>query len=60
MAAKYGILIGNIWNFDESGSVLGIGIKNKVLIGISRKQAFSAQDGNSEWAIIIEAIRSTG
>jgi hypothetical protein len=60
MLAKYGILIEDVWNFDESGSAIGVGIKNKVLVSVSRKEAFSAQDGNKEWASAIEAIRSTG
>ncbi len=45
---------------DESGSAIGMEQRSKVILPIEEKEAFSKQDGNREWATLVECIRVIG
>jgi hypothetical protein len=55
--AKYGILESDIWNFDETGFLMGL-IAAVLVITSSdgRGKAKKVQPGNREWVIVIQAV----
>jgi hypothetical protein len=59
--AKYGIRSDDIWNFDETGFMMGIIMAGMVITG-SEKQGRpkSVQPGNREWITVIQAINAEG
>ena len=59
--AKYGILDEDIFNFDETGFIIGmIGSTLVVTRADRRGKAKSVQPGNREWSTAIECINSQG
>lgn len=61
MVAKYGILESDIWNFDETGFMMGV-ISSAMVITTSdgRGKAKMMQPGNQEWATVIQGVNSQG
>ena len=61
MMAKYGIQEEDLYNFDETGFMIGQIISSMVVTRSDRRgKAKSVQPGNREWAIVIECINSLG
>ena len=59
--AKYGILGSDIYNFDETGFLMGILSHAKVLTTSDRKdRPRTKQPGNREWVSVIQAICADG
>lgn len=58
--AKYGILDEDIFNFDETGYMLGIASTTKVVTSVDRPKPKQIQPGNREWATAIECVNSRG
>jgi hypothetical protein len=59
--AKYGILDGDTYNFDETGFMMGVGAPKTVVTGADKRgQAKSIQPGNRQWATGIELISGDG
>jgi hypothetical protein len=59
--AKYGIRSDNLWNFDETGFIMGIIASGMVVTGSERLgRPKSAQPGNREWITIIQTINAEG
>ncbi|KAK7571520.1 hypothetical protein V3481_018732 [Fusarium oxysporum f. sp. vasinfectum] len=59
--AKYGIRSGDIWNFDETGFMMGIIMAGMVVTGSERQgRPKSVQPGNREWITVIQAINAEG
>ena len=58
---KYGIVESDIWNFDETGFMMGI-ISSSLVVTSSegRGRAKAVQPGNREWATVIQGVQSTG
>lgn len=61
MMAKYGIQPEDLYNFDETGFMMGM-ITSSVVVTRSdrRGKAKSVQPGNREWATVIECINASG
>lgn len=61
MVAKHGILESDIWNFDETGFLMGQ-ISSTLVVTSSegRGKAKKIQPGNREWVTVIQAIQSGG
>jgi hypothetical protein len=61
VVAKHGILESDIWNFDETGFLMGQ-ISSTLVITSSdgRTKAKKIQPGNREWVTAIQAVRSDG
>ena len=58
---KYGILLEDIYNFDETGFAMGLCATAKVITGSDRyNRPKLLQPGNREWVTSIEAVNSTG
>jgi len=59
--AKYGIRSDDIWNFDETGFMMGV-ISSGIVITSSEKRGNpkSVQPGNREWVTAIQAINAEG
>ncbi|EGU72922.1 hypothetical protein FOXB_16570 [Fusarium oxysporum f. sp. conglutinans Fo5176] len=59
--AKYGIQSDDIWNFNETGFMIGI-IKPGIVVTSSERHGKpkSVQPGNREWATVIQAINAEG
>jgi hypothetical protein len=58
---QYGILPEDIYNFDETGFVMGLCATAKVITGSDRyNRPKLLQPGNREWVTSIEAVNSTG
>ena len=58
---KYGIADQNIYNFDESGFIIGVISTAKVITGSERAgRPFFTQPGNREQVTVIEGINSAG
>ncbi|TVY75234.1 hypothetical protein Focb16_v005541 [Fusarium oxysporum f. sp. cubense] len=59
--AKYGIYADDIWNFDETGFMMGK-IEPGIVITSSERRGNpkSVQPGNREWATVIQAINAEG
>ena len=61
MVAKYGILDEDIWNFEETGFMMGI-ISPAMVVTSSdgRGKAKMVQPGNREWATVVQAVNAYG
>jgi hypothetical protein len=59
--AKYGIQESDIYNFDETGFMMGI-ISTATVVTSSEKagRANSKQPGNREWVTVIQGVNATG
>jgi hypothetical protein len=59
--AKYAIQESDIYNFDETGFMMGV-ISTGMVVTSSdgRKQAKKTQPGNREWVTVIQAVSSVG
>lgn len=61
MRAKYGILECDLYNFDETGFMMGIICGNMVVTRADRRgRGKQLQPGNREWATAIECVSSDG
>ncbi|KAF6525264.1 hypothetical protein HZS61_011059 [Fusarium oxysporum f. sp. conglutinans] len=59
--AKYGIQSHDIWNFDETGFMMGMISSGMVVTGSERLgRPRSVQPGNREWITVIQAINAEG
>jgi predicted HTH domain antitoxin len=59
--AKYGIVLEDIYNFDETGFMMGIIFAGMVVTtSDGRTRAKLAQPGNREWATVIQAVNALG
>ncbi|KAG6995868.1 hypothetical protein FocnCong_v015214 [Fusarium oxysporum f. sp. conglutinans] len=59
--AKYGIRSDDIWNFDETGFMMGV-ISSGIVVTSSERHVKpkSVQPGNREWVTAIQAINAEG
>ena len=61
MVAKHRILESDIWNFDETGFLMGqISPTLVVTSSEGRAKAKKIQPGNREWITVIQAVRADG
>ena len=59
--AKYRIQIENLYNFDETGFMMGIIISFLIITRSDRhEKAKSIQPNNREWGTVIEYINASG
>jgi hypothetical protein len=59
--AKYSIRSDDIWNFDETGFMMGLLQSGMVVTGSERQgRPKSVQPGNREWITVIPAINAEG
>ena len=59
--AKYGIVDDDIYNFDETGFMMGIIFAGMVVTtSDGRSRAKLAQPGNREWATVIQGVNALG
>jgi hypothetical protein len=59
--AKYGITEADIYNFDETGFLMGQISTTTVVTSVERRgKAKSVQPGNREWATVIQGVNSQG
>jgi hypothetical protein len=59
--AKYGILEADIYNFDETGFMMGVISTAMVVTSSERRgRAKSKQPGNREWVTAIQGVNATG
>jgi hypothetical protein len=59
--AKYGITEADIYNFDETGFLMGQISTTTVVTSTERRgKAKSVQPGNREWATVIQGVNSQG
>jgi hypothetical protein len=59
--AKYGITLADIYNFDETGFMMGMIVSGMVVTGAERRgRPKSVQPGNREWVTVIHAINVEG
>ncbi|KAL2885150.1 hypothetical protein HOO65_080100 [Ceratocystis lukuohia] len=59
--AKYGIGLTDVYNFDETGFMMGVIASGIVVTGAERRgMAKSLQPGNREWVTVIQAINAEG
>jgi hypothetical protein len=59
--AKYGIVEDDIYNFDETGFMMGIIFAGMVVTtSDGRSKAKLAQPGNREWATVIQGVNALG
>ncbi|KAG7001033.1 hypothetical protein FocnCong_v013526 [Fusarium oxysporum f. sp. conglutinans] len=59
--AKYGIRSDDIWNFDETGFMMGLIMAGLAVTGSERQgRPKSVQPGNREWITVIQAINAEG
>jgi hypothetical protein len=57
---EYGIAIEDIYNFDETGFAMGIGVTAKFICSSNRTGKPSLiQPGNREWVTVVECVGST-
>jgi DDE superfamily endonuclease len=61
MVAKYGIVDEDVYNFDETGFMMGIIFPGMVVTtSDGRGRAKLAQPGNREWATVIQGVNALG
>ena len=61
MVAKYGILLKDTYNFDETGFQMGVILTSKVVTRSERRgRVKTKQLGNREWVTLIYTINSSG
>ena len=59
--ARYGIAVPDVYNFDESGFMMGIIAAAMVVTGAERRgKPKIAQPGNREWVTVIQGVNSQG
>jgi hypothetical protein len=59
--AKYGITLADIYNFDETGFMMGLIASGMVITGAERRgNPKSVQPGNRGWVTVIQAINAEG
>jgi hypothetical protein len=59
--AKYGITLADIYNFDETGFMMGVIASGMVVTGTERRgRPKSVQPGSREWITVIQAINAEG
>ena len=59
--ARYGIAVPDVYNFDESGFMMGIIAAAMVATGAERRgKPKIAQPGNREWVTVIQGVNSQG
>src|SRR5450755_2420969 len=58
--AKWGILLKDIWNMDESGAVMGQKYYTRVIVPAFEKDAIFPTDKSREWGTLIETINAIG
>ncbi|PHH49707.1 hypothetical protein CFIMG_007664RA00001 [Ceratocystis fimbriata CBS 114723] len=59
--AKYSISLTDVYNFDETGFMMGVIASGIVITGAERRgKAKSLQPGNQEWVTVIQAINAEG
>ena len=59
--ARYGIHEDDIFNFDETGFMMGVALTAKVVIASEKGYRPKAiQLGNREWATVIQEVNSKG
>lgn len=59
--AKHGILAEDIYNFDETGFMMGMILSGMVVTSAERRgRPRQAQQGDREWATVIQAVCSDG
>jgi hypothetical protein len=59
--AKYGVRSDEIYNFDETGFMMGVIASGMVVTGTERRgRPKSVQPGNREWITVIQAINAEG
>ncbi|KAG6978255.1 Pogo transposable element with ZNF domain [Fusarium oxysporum f. sp. conglutinans] len=59
--AKYGIRSDDIWNFDETGFMMGMISTRKVITSAERRgRPKAVQPGSREWVTVIEAVSAEG
>jgi hypothetical protein len=58
---KYGITLADIYNFDETGFLMGMIASGMVVTGAERRgRRKSVQPGSREWVTVIQAINAEG
>ena len=57
---KYGIPDEDIYNFDETGYMLGVASTCKVITSVDRAKPKQLQPGNREWVTVIECVNARG
>ncbi|KAM5514685.1 transposase [Fusarium oxysporum f. sp. phaseoli] len=59
--AKYGIQLADIWNFDETGFMMGM-IEPGMVVTSSERRGMpkKIQPGNREWITVIQAVNAEG
>jgi hypothetical protein len=61
MRAKYGIQDADLYNFDETGFMMGIITPSMVVTRAERNgRAKTVQPGNREWATVIQGVNAEG
>ena len=62
MKAKYGIIDSDLYNFDETGFMMGVICGSSMVVTRADRQgrSKSVQPGNREWATAIECVNSEG
>jgi len=61
MRAKFGVADADLWNFDETGFMMGVICGNMVVTWADRKgKSKKIQPGNREWATSIVAVSAEG
>jgi hypothetical protein len=59
--AKYGIRSDDIYNFDETGFMMGVIASGMVVTGAERRgNPKRVQPGNREWVTVIQSISAQG
>ena len=57
----YGILDSDIYNFDETGFIIGVALTSKVVTSSNTvSQTVTVQPGNRDWVTTIECINASG
>jgi len=56
----YKIMVGDIYNYNETGIRLGVGKKEKVIIALKAFRITAAKDTSRELAMVAEVISSDG
>jgi hypothetical protein len=60
MMAKYGIQKADIYNFDETGFIMGKIFTNIIITNFERRaRPKTIQQSDREWATVIQAVNST-
>jgi len=53
---ELGIHYEDIWNMDETGVALGVGVNSQVLASSRKKKAYVESPENREWVLIVKAV----